>query len=293
MKDKLLIATAYNSEARIYVSYTKKLAEDARITHSTWPTATIALGRLLTAGAMMSFFNKDDSSLMLKIDGDGPLKSLEVQSNINGELRATLANPEVYLKYNNSNKHAVGQAIGNGTLSIVRNMGLKSDYRSTINLISGEIAEDLTYYFTTSEQTPSSVGLGVLINKNQSVLHAGGFIIQLLPNATESTIEQIENSLKKIPSITNFFTDGNSLEDLLKLLANNTENILDTKTFSYKCRCSKDYYRSIIKNFDVQTLNTLINEDGGSEVLCHYCKTKYYFTKNELEEMLEEKEKED
>lgn len=292
MKDKLLIATAYNNEARIYVSYTKQLSEDARITHKTWPTATVSLGRLLTATAMMSFFNKDDSSIIIKLDGDGPLKSLEAQSLVKGELRATLSNPEVYLKYNDSNKHAVGKAIGNGTLSIIKNMGLKSDYRSTTNLVSGEIADDLTYYFTVSEQTPSSVGLGVLIDKDQSVLHAGGFIIQLLPNASEDTIVNIEKALTNLPSITNFFNEGNNLIDLLILLSNNTYKLLEEQTFIYKCPCNKDYYYSIIKNFDESTLNTLITEDEGSEIICHYCKNKFYFTKQELKQMLVDKKKE-
>ncbi len=289
MKDHILIATAYNGEARIYVSNTKTLAQDAQIIHKTWPTSTAALGRLLTAGAMMSFFNKDDSTLMIKLEGDGPLKSLEVQSNVLGEMRATIVNPEVYLKYNDSNKLAVGKALGNGTLTVVRNMGLKSDYRSTINLVSGEIAEDLTYYFTVSEQTPSSVGLGVLIDTDNTVLQAGGFIIQLLPNASEKTISSIEQALTKLSSVTDYFNEGKTTYDLLTLLASGTEKILDKQNIIYKCRCSKDYYGSIIEKLDYDTIESFILEDGGAEVVCHYCKSVYQFDVEALKSMLDKK----
>lgn len=289
MKDHVLIATAYNNEARIYVTYTKQLVSDAAIIHETWPTATATLGRLLTAGAMISYFNKDDSSLSIKIDGDGPAKSLEVQSSVAGELRATIANPEIYLKHNDTNKLAVGHAVGNGTLSVIRNMGLKTDYRSTINLVSGEIAEDLTYYFTVSEQTPSSVGLGVLIDEDTSVKNAGGFIIQLLPNASEETIVQIEEALSKITSITDFFLEGKTTTDLLELLSNGTYKLLETKPIIYKCRCSKDYFYSAISKLDKETLQSFLEDGEGEEVICHYCKSKYHFSLEDIDNMIKNK----
>ncbi len=289
MNDHILIATAYHGEARIYVSYTKDLVEQARSIHQTWPTATAALGRLLTAAAMMSFFNKDDSQLTLRIDGDGPLESVVAEANYLGEVRGLVKNSEVYLKDNKTNKLAVGKAIGNGFLTVIRNPGLKTAFTSSIELISGEVAEDLTYYFTTSEQTPSSVGLGVLIAPNNTVDEAGGFIIQLLPNASENTIIAIENALKEISAVTSYFKAGLTTLDLLAQLASNTQKILFKHDLIYRCGCDKQYYKKTLAKLDAETLNTLIKEDQGAEVVCHYCKTKYYFTATELQTILDHK----
>lgn len=289
MKDHLIIATAYNNEARIYVSYTKHLVEKARLTHNTWPTATAAFGRLLTAAGMMSFFNKDESSLTLRIDSDGPIETILAESNIKGEVRGNINKPDVYLKYNDTNKLAVGKAVGKGKLTVIRNPHLKNAYSSTVDLISGEIAEDLTYYFSSSEQIPSSVGLGVLINEDSSVKHAGGFIIQVLPNASEQTIVHIENSLKKLTSVTSFFENEKTTNDLLNLLANNTEHILQTHNLKYHCPCNKTFFSNILKRLDNETLNLLIKEDKGAEIICQYCHKAYNFSESELIEILNSK----
>lgn len=290
MKDHLLIATAYNDEARIYVSYTKTLVEKARKIHKTWPTATAALGRLLTAASMMSFFNKDESSLTLRIDGDGPIGWLLAESNAQGEVRGNVDKPDVYLKYNDSNKLAVGLAIGNGHLTIIRNPHLKNAYSSTVELITSEIAEDLTYYFSSSEQVPSSVGLGVLVNEDTSIKHAGGFIIQLLPQATEETIIQIEGALQKLTSVTNFFDNNKSTNELLTLLANGTENILEKHELKYHCECTKKYFSNLLQKLDITALETIIKEDKKAEIICQYCKKVYNFTEKELTEIVTKKQ---
>lgn len=289
MKDHLLISTAYNNEIRIYVSYTKDLVEEARNIHKTWPTATAAFGRLLTGAAMMGFFNKDESELTLRIDGDGPIGWLVAESNIQGEVRGNIDKGEVYLKYHDTNKLAVGQAIGNGHLTVIRNPKLKSAYSSTIELVNGEIAEDLTYFFSYSEQVPSSVGLGVLVDTNSSVVQAGGFIIQVLPYASEETITKLEDTLKNFTSVTDYFSEGNTTEDLLSFLANNTENILESHDLKYHCGCNKEYFRKTLAKLDDATLNVLIDEDNGAEIVCEYCNKTYYFTKEELIEIIDNK----
>lgn len=286
MKDHLLIATAYNSEARIYVSYTKALVEEARLTHSTWPTATAAFGRLLTAAGMMSFFNKDETSLTLKIDCDGPIGWILAESNIKGEVRGNINKPDVYLVDEETNKLAVGEAVGNGRLTVVRNPHMKSSYSSAVKLTTGEIADDLTYYFSYSEQIPSSVGLGVLIDTNTNVKHAGGFIVQVLPGAKEETIVFIEEALNKLKSVTSFFDSGHTTKELLSLLAHNTEKILEEHDLRYHCNCSQKYFASVLVKLDEETLNLLIKEDKGAEIVCQYCHKVYNFTEEDLKSLL-------
>ncbi len=292
MKDHVLIATAYNNEARIYACSTKHLVEKARITHQTWPTSTAALGRLLTAAAMMSFFNKDDSTLTLQIKSDGLIKTITAQANILGELRGLIDNKEVYLKDEKNNKLAVGKAIGHGFLTLARNPGLKSSFTSSVKLISGEIAEDLTYYFAVSEQTFSTVGLGVLINTDNKVKQAGGFIVQLMPNATEKTISALEKTIKTISSVTDLYDSGLKTNDLITLLANNQEKILDKKDIVYRCGCSKNYYYNSLKKLDLITLKSLIQDDEKIEVVCHYCNEKYNYSKDEINKLILLKQKE-
>lgn len=282
MNDHILIATAYNSLVRIYVAKTNNLVETARNIHETWPTATAALGRLLTAGAMMSYMYDGDNDLSIKVEGDGPIGQMIVESNTVGELRAVIKNSAVYLKYNDSNKLAVGNAVGHGLLTVRRNPHLKNSFSSSVNLINGEIAEDLTYYFYLSEQTNSSVGLGVLVNEDQSVKQAGGFILQLLPGATEEVIIQIEKALEGITSVTDLFESGLDTRGILNKLAGGTEKILDEKPIRYFCGCSKDYYFEALKKLDNAVLDEMIDEDGGAEIICQYCKNKYHFSVDEL-----------
>lgn len=289
MKDHLLISLAYNNEARIYVSYTKNLVEEARIIHNTWPTSTAAFGRLLTAASMMSFFNKDDSKLALRIEGNGPIGYMVAESNNVGEVRGIIDGTDVYLKYNDTNKLAVAYGVGAGTLTVIRNPQLKTPYTSSVELVSGEIAEDLTYYFTYSEQTPSSVGLGVLVDVDSSVKTAGGFIIQLLPSASEETIVQIEKALSELPSITTFFEDGKTTEDLLALLSNNNYKILEEHDLKYHCGCSKEHFLSMIAKLDADNIELFIKEDKGANVECPYCLKKYDFTVEELAQILKDK----
>lgn len=282
MNDHVLIATAYHSEVRIYVAYTKSLVEEARNIHHTWPTASAALGRLLTAGAMMSFMYKDNTQISLKVSGDGPIGAMSVESNTLGEIRADIKDPSVYLIHNDTHKLAVGQAVGNGYLTVLRKQPYKMPYTSTIDLRTGEIGDDLTYYFAVSEQTPSSVGLGVLVDPDQSIKQAGGFIIQLLPGASEETIVKIENVLSKISSVTDMFEEGLTTHAILDKLSSGDFKLLSSSSIYYHCGCTKTLFGESIAKLDDQVLDTLINEDEGAEIVCHYCKKGYNFTKQEL-----------
>lgn len=285
--DHVLIATAYNNETRIYVASTKNLVEKARIIHSTEPTATAALGRLLTVGGLMVPMYKDNSLVTLKIEGDGPIGSMFVDINNNGSLRAYIKNPGVYIKNNKTGKLAVGMAVGNGTLTVLRDPQLKNAFISSVALQTGEIGDDFTYYFTLSEQTPSSVGVGVLVGNE--VMYAGGFIIQLLPNASEETITKIEEILSKLTGVTNMFKEGMNTIDILKLLSGGTEKLLSTTTLEYHCGCTKEYYETALMKLDDEFLDKLINEDNGAEIVCRYCNNKHYFTVEDLNKIKQKK----
>lgn len=285
MKDQVLISTAYNNEARIYISYTKKLVEEARKIHNLEPTSAAALGRMLTALSMMQFLYKDVYFLSLKLEGDGPLKYAIVESLKRGTVRGTLSNPNIHINYSDNGKLAVGKAFGKGFLTVKRMDNKNANYNSSIELVNGEIAEDLTKYFTVSEQTPSAVGLGVLVDIDKAIKEAGGFIIQLLPNATEETINKLETNLKNITSVTAFLDEGHSLEYILNLLTNGDYQILEKEEIKYECGCNKQYYMDVLSKLDDKTLLEL-KEDKQTEIVCSYCNQKYLFQPDEIDEII-------
>lgn len=292
MKDYCLISTAFNDEARIYVAYTKTLVEKSRTTHGTWPTASAALGRFLTVSGMMGFMLKDGESITLKIEGDGPIEYMLVEANASGEVRGDIKNPEVYLTYNQgpkAGKLAVGKAVGNGYLHVTKDLKMRHNFTSSIELETGEIGDDFTYYFTSSEQTPSAVGLGVLVNLDQSIKHAGGFIIQLLPNASEHTITQIEQVLSKISAVTELFEQGLTVEGVTDFLSMGTAKVLRSHDMAYVCHCSKHKFLKSMSKLDKKTIQSFIDEDHGAEVVCHFCKTNYHFSEDELNEIIQKK----
>lgn len=288
MKDKILLTTAFNNEVRIYVSYTKNLVEEARLIHSLEPTSAAALGRLLTALSMMQFMYKDVHFLSLKIEGDGPIGYLIAESLSKGTVRGTLGNPNIHINYDNG-KLAVGNALGDGLLTVRRMDNKEANYHSSVKLVSGEIAEDLTNYFAVSEQTPSSVGLGVLIDLDKSVKEAGGFIVQLLPNASEETITKLEMNLSKIKSVTSLLEEKHSLEYILDLITDGDYQILEEETIKYECGCDRNYYLNVLAKLDDDTLNEL-KQDEETEIVCHYCNKKYLFKEADFETILKIKE---
>jgi len=285
MKDYTLIATAYNQTARIYVASSTHLVEEARKIHDTWPTATAALGRVLTVSAMMGLMYKQDERITIRIKGDGPIGPILVESNTKGEVRGEIRNPHVYLQYEDGPKKGklnVGAAIGSGFLHITKDLGMKEYFTSSSDLQTGEIGDDFTYYFTTSEQTPSSVGVGVLVDTDYSVIASGGYILQLMPHATEETIIYLEHLISTLPSVSSLIKVGKTPEEILTLLANGTEEILKKTEISYTCHCSKDGFSKSLSALDEETMDILIHEDGQAEIECHFCHKKYMFSKDEL-----------
>lgn len=291
MKDYALIATAYNNEVRIYAANSTHLVQRAHEVHQTWPTASAALGRFLTASALMSLMYEDNEYLTLKIEGDGPVKYLLSEAS-NGFVRGDIGNPEVYLKYNSGPKEGklnVGMAVGNGLLIVTKDLHLKHAFTSSVPLVSGEIADDFTYYFTASEQTPSAVGLGVLVDTDNSIKLSGGFILQLLPDTSEETIVAIENVLKGFGSVTDLMLEGKGPEEIIDLLSNGTAKFLDKKEIKYECNCSKERFRDSLLTLDKESLEEMLTEDKQVEIICHFCNTKYVFDENELKELINSK----
>lgn len=293
MNDYTLIAKAFNDEARIYVSTTKNMVQRAKEIHQTWPTASAALGRFLTISSIYGLMQKDENTrVTLRLAGDGPIGKILSETAYDGNVRATIENPHVYLVYHAGPKKGklnVGAAVGNGFLHVTKDLGLKDVFTSSSDLQTGEIAEDFTYFFTLSEQTPSVVSLGVLVAPDQNILQSGGFVIQLLPNAHETTIVQIENMLKTLPSMTTMYENEMLPEDVLNTISCNTATILAKKEVLYACDCSHDGFKKGLASLDLETLKTLRDEDLGAEIICEFCKTKYHFSVDDLNEIITSK----
>lgn len=282
--DRIVRATAANAQIRIFAAETREVAEEARKRHNTTPVATAALGRLLTAAAMMSTMLKGEEDLLtLRITGDGPIGSVTVSADSKANVKGYVANPEVDLPLNAKGKLDVSGAIGRGRLDVIRDMGLKEPYVGQIPLISGEIAEDITYYFANSEQVPSGVGLGVLVDTDYSVKRAGGFIVQLLPNAEDAVIDRLEKNVQKISSVTALFEEGKTPEDIIAMIADGFDyQITDTVPTAFYCNCSKERVTKALISIGKEELNSMINDGETVNLNCSFCNTDYPFTVEEL-----------
>lgn len=291
--DRIVKATAANAQIRIFAADLRDTVEEARRRHDTTPVATAALGRLLCAGAMMSVMQKgEDDLLTLKITGDGPIGSVTVTADNNANVKGYVANPKVDLPLNAVGKLDVSKAIGNGRLDVIRDMGLKEPYVGQTPLISGEIAEDITYYFANSEQVPSSVGLGVLVDRDLTVKRAGGFIVQLLPFATEEVIEKLEANLKKITAVTSFFEQGGTPESLIESLLEGMEpNITETLPVKFYCNCSRDRVKKALISVGKEELKSMIDDGKPVNLNCGFCNTDYTFSVDELKAIYEKEAK--
>ncbi|SHO51984.1 Hsp33 family molecular chaperone HslO [Anaerocolumna xylanovorans] len=284
MKDYIVRATAADNQIRAFAATTRNLAEHARSVHNTSPVATAALGRLLTAGAMMgSMMKGTDDLLTLQIKCDGPIKGLTVTADSMANVKGYVYHPEVMLPPSPIGKLDVGGALGTGILSVIKDMGLKEPYVGQTELVSGEIAEDLTYYFAASEQVPSSIALGVLMNKDNTVRQAGGFIIQLMPFAEEELIEKLEKKLNNLPSITTLLEAENTPESILGIVLGDMGlTILDTMETSFYCNCTKERVEKAIASIGRKEMKEMIDDNESIEVNCHFCGTKYHFTVDDL-----------
>ena len=286
--DYMLRATAANGQIRAFAATSRDLVEKARQAHNTSPVATAALGRLMTAGVMMGSMMKADRDLLtIRVEGDGPIGGLTVTADKNGNVKGYAFHPEVMLPPNAKGKLDVGGALGVGVLSVIQDIGLKEPYVGTTVLQTSEIAEDLTYYFATSEQVPSSVGLGVLMNKDNTVRQAGGFIIQLMPFTDEKIIDALEKKLSEITSVTNLLEQGYTPERMLEyILGDFGVEITDKIPASFYCNCSKDRVKKAIISIGKKDLNEMIAEGKPIEVKCHFCNTAYTFSIEELKEIV-------
>ena len=287
MKDYIVRAVAADASIRAFASVTTNTVEDAKNLHNTSPVATAALGRLLTAGGMMGIMLKgEEDVLTLQIKGDGPIGGITVTADSKANVKGYVNNPNVMLAATKAGKLDVGGAVGSGYINVIRDMGLKEPYASQASLVSGEIAEDLTYYFATSEQVPSSVGLGVLMNTDNTVNVSGGFIIQLMPFAEEEIISKLEENLKDIDSVTNLLIQYKTPENMLKYILRDLDiEILETVPTEFYCNCSKDRIEKAIISIGKEEIEDIIKDNETIEVNCHFCSSKYYYTIEELKDI--------
>lgn len=288
MKDYIVRATAAGAQIRAFAATTRNLVEHARSAHGTSPVATAALGRLLTAGAMMGTMLKGEKDLLtLQIKGDGPIRGITVTADSKARVKGYADNPGIMLPPNAMGKLDVGGAVGSGVLTVIRDLGLKEPYVGQTILQTGEIAEDLTYYFAASEQIPSTVGLGVLMERDNTVKQAGGFILQLMPFAEDEVIEKLEENLKKMPSVTAILDTGKTPKELLSVVLEGIDlEITDTVSAEFYCNCDKKRIEKAIISIGEKDIREMIHEGKEIEVKCHFCNSAYTFSVEELKELL-------
>lgn len=290
MNDYLVKALAFDGSVRAYAVNTTEMVSEAQRRHQTWRTASAALGRAMTAGVMMGAMLKGEDKLTIKIDGGGPIGVIMVDSNAKGEARGYVSNPQVDFESNEHGKLDVRRAVGtSGTLSIVKDIGLRNFFSGQVPLVSGELGEDFTYYFATSEQVPSSVGVGVLVNPDDTILAAGGFIFQLMPGTKDEVITLLEERLKTIPPISKLVEKGLTPEEILEELFGKEQiKIIEKMPVKFECNCSKERFADAIIGLGSAEIEAMIIEDGQAEAHCHFCNAKYHFSKEELEGLKKE-----
>ncbi|WP_338471293.1 Hsp33 family molecular chaperone HslO [Niallia sp. XMNu-256] len=285
MGDYLVKALAYNGQVRAYAVRSTETVGEAQRRHYTWPTASAALGRAMTATVMMGAMLTGEDKLTVKIEGGGPIGHILVDSNAKGEVRGYVSNPQTHFDLNQHGKLDVRRAVGtDGNLTVVKDIGLRDYFTGQVPIVSGELGEDFTYYFSTSEQTPSAVGVGVLVNPDNSILAAGGFIIQLMPGTEDETITKIEKRLSEIPPISKQIEKGLSPEELLiEVLGKDEVKFLEKMPVSFACNCSRERFGSAIIGLGKAEIQDMIDEDGQAEAHCHFCNEKYIYPQEELE----------
>ncbi|RYM04876.1 Hsp33 family molecular chaperone HslO [Sporolactobacillus sp. THM7-7] len=288
MSDYLIKAIAMGERLRVVTAVTTGTVSEAQRRHGTWPTASAALGRTMTASIMMGALLKENQKLTVTIEGGGPIGVIVADADTNGYVRGYVTNPNVHFDLNRYGKLDVARAVGtDGFLSVVKDLGMRENFTGRVPLISGELGDDFTYYFARSEQIPSAVGVGVLVNPNRSIKAAGGFLIQVLPGTDEGTIEEVEKRLNQIPPISRLIDAGRSPEELLDdLFPNEDYKMLEKKPVRFRCTCSKKRFGESISGLPVSELKTMIAEDHGADATCRFCGSTYHFSEEELRDML-------
>ena len=289
MGDYLIKALAFDGQVRAYAAKTTDTVGEAQRRHYTWPTASAALGRSMTASVMMGAMMKGDEKLTIRINGGGPIGNILVDANAKGEVRGYVSNPQTHFDLNEIGKLDVRRAVGtDGTFSVSKDIGLLQPFTGQVPIVSGEIGEDFTHYIVTSEQVPSSVGVGVIVNPDNTILASGGFIIQLMPGTPEAIIVTIEDRLAAIPTISKMINEGMTPEDILhEILGKENVKILDEMPVTFNCQCSRERISNVITSLGTEEITDMIETDGQAEAECHFCNEKYHFSKENLEEILE------
>lgn len=288
-KDYIIRAVTADGSLRAFAVDTTCLVNEAHKMHKTYPIATAALGRLLTAASMMgSMLKSKGDTITLQLTGNGPIGRVMAVSDFEGNVKGYADNPLVELPNNDEGKLNVGGAVGrDGYLTVIRDFGLREPYIGKVPLVSGEIGDDLTSYFAISEQTPSSVGVGVLVDVDLSVKCSGGFIVQVMPEATDADIDKLENNLSKIKSVTNLMKEGKTPEDMLDIILDGFEYEITEKTeVCYKCDCSRERVERAIISLGKKEIRKIIEEDGHAQLTCHFCDCVYDFDKEKLSHLL-------
>lgn len=292
MSDKFIKALAYQNELRVFVTDATEMVGEAQRRHDSWSTATAALGRAMIGGTLLGMTLKDEAKLTVRIDGGGPAGHIVVDANGKGETKGYIKNPHVSLELNENGKLDVRGAVGTqGMLTISKDLGLKEPFVGQVPLVSGELGEDFTYYMANSEQIPSAIGLSVLVNPDETVRAAGGFMIQVLPGASEETISAVEHTIANLPLVSKLMDDGLTPEEILaKLVGEDNYKLLEEEPIMFKCNCSKERFAHSIQSLGKNEITSMIEEDGGAEAECHFCRRKYNYTKGDLEKLYQEAE---
>ena len=288
MADILTRGIARSGRVRVFACDTTELANVAQQKHGLWPVASAALGRTMSVGCMMgSMLKSENEKITIQINGGGPMGTLMVDAFSDGSVRGFVADPEVHFTYNDTNKLAVGVAVGrDGYLKVIKDMGLKQAFTGQVELQTGEIGEDFAYYFAVSEQTPSAVSVGVLVDPDNHVISSGGFIIQMLPDAIEEDILFIESKLNGFPPVSSLIADGKSPKDMIEMIFDDYEE-LETRSLEFKCNCSRERCYRVLGTIAKEDLLAMIEEDHGCDMHCEYCSSTYHFEEKELRDIYE------
>ncbi|MCD8834966.1 Hsp33 family molecular chaperone HslO [Staphylococcus arlettae] len=287
-KDYIIKALAFDGQIRAYSALTTEAVQEAQTRHYTWPTASAALGRTMTATLMMGAMLKGEQKLTVTLDGQGPVGKVIADADAEGNVRGYVTQPQTHFPLNSVGKLDVSRAVGtNGSLTVVKDIGMKDYFSGSSPIVSGEVGDDFTYYFAKSEQVPSSVGLGVLVNPDNTIKASGGFIIQVMPGAQEETIAQLEEAINNMTPVSQLIDQGTSAEGLLyEILGEENVQILEELPAQFECNCGHDKFLNAIKGLGEAEIQDMIEKDHGAEAECHFCRNKYQFSEAELQALI-------
>lgn len=284
--DILVRGTAWNGKLRVFATRMTNTVEEMRRRHEMHPTATAALGRTSAVAAMMGAMLKGEERLTIQVKGDGPIGQVMVDANAYGEIRGYVDYPQAHHGTNTLGKLDVAGAVGTtGHIYVTKDLGMKEPYRGSAPIISGELGEDFTYYFTVSEQTPSAVGVGVLVDVDNSVIHAGGIIVQVMPGLTDEELTRLEKAVAALPPVTSLLDQGETPEGIIRWLVGDEFVIHETLDIRFQCKCSRERVTDSLISVGPIELQSMIDEDGQAELVCHFCNEKYQFNKEQLEQL--------